>query len=110
MNLVVQESHPPMGLLRKKLPHTQITQTPFPGHCTTTCPTKPKSKNHRKKIIDCDESRRLVKSCTMDSALYIWEVISLLLGRCGCAGDGDFLPATLLSQVAQPQQAVIMEG
>lgn len=46
MNLLVQETHLPVGLLRKKLPHTQVIQTPLPGHCSTVCPTKPKSKNH----------------------------------------------------------------
>lgn len=95
MNLPVQETHLPVGLLRKKLPHTQVIQTPLPGHCSTTCPTKSKYKNHGHK------SRRLVKSCTKASALSIWEIISLLLGRCGSAGD--FLPVTLLSRLHSRQ-------
>lgn len=110
MNWLVQETHPPVGLLRKRLPHTQVIQTPLPDHCSTTCPTKPKHKRHGKNVTDCHKSKRIVKSFTMASALWVWEVISLLLGRCGCAGDGDFLPVTLLSQATQPHQAVIMEG
>lgn len=48
-----------------------------------------------------------MKSCTMASALCVCEVICLLLGRCGCAGDGDFLPVTL--QATQPHQIMITE-
>lgn len=108
MNLLIQEIHLPVGLVRRKAPRNRVIQQRHAAHlsarrCSTTSPPKARSENQDNRFIDCRKSRRLISSPAMGCASRIEEVTALLLGL-GILHLVAFLPSSV-----EPHQAALTE-